>query len=172
VSSRYLTLFATKAGPQRRARACSKRNNRFVSSLPKISIIYFHPGEPSHLSRAERLAVIKTHRAAMDSAGFPNMPLIAGTGVSSTWETIELTKEAVEAGANFVMVIPPGYFKSSMTDESLENFFTEVSPPPLPGNTNLNERQVASSSPVGVLLYNFPGAGAGKSIARTCKPVN
>ncbi|CAE6456586.1 unnamed protein product [Rhizoctonia solani] len=105
-------------------------------------------GEPSHLSRAERLAVIKTHRAALDSAGFQSLPLIVGTGVSSTWETIELTKDAAEAGGNFVLVIPPGYFKSAMTDASLEAFFTEV----------------ADASPIPILLYNFPGVGASNGI--------
>ncbi|KAF8599329.1 dihydrodipicolinate synthase, partial [Ceratobasidium sp. AG-I] len=98
-------------------------------------------GEPSHLSRAERLAVIKTHRAALDSAGLKGKGLIVGTGVSSTWESIELTQEAADAGANYAMVIPPGYFKSAMTDASLERFFTEV----------------ADASPIPILLYNFPG---------------
>ncbi|KAB5590845.1 L-threo-3-deoxy-hexylosonate aldolase [Ceratobasidium theobromae] len=105
-------------------------------------------GEPSHLSRAERLAVIKTHRAALDSAGFQNLPLIVGTGVSSTWETIELTKEAAQAGANYAMVIPPGYFKGAMTDAALEAYFTEV----------------ADASPIPILLYNFPGVGAANGI--------
>ncbi|KAJ1302069.1 hypothetical protein OPQ81_000903 [Rhizoctonia solani] len=105
-------------------------------------------GEPSHLSRAERLAVIKTHRAALDNAGFQKLPLIVGTGVSSTWETIELTKEAADAGGNFAMVIPPGYFKSAMTDASIEAFFTEV----------------ADASPIPILLYNYPGVGASNGI--------
>ncbi|KAG8743191.1 hypothetical protein FRC10_000262 [Ceratobasidium sp. 414] len=81
----------------------------------------------------------------MDAAGAKNMTLIAGTGVSSTWETIEVTKEAAEAGASYAMVIPPGYFKSAMSDESLEKFFTEV----------------ADASPIPILIYNFPGVGAG-----------
>ncbi|CAE6399437.1 unnamed protein product [Rhizoctonia solani] len=105
-------------------------------------------GEPSHLSRAERVAVIKTHRAALDNAGFQNLPLIVGTGVSSTWETIELTKEGAEAGGNFAMVLPPGYFKSSMTNTTLEAFFTEV----------------ADASPIPIILYNFPGVGGSNGI--------
>ncbi|CAE6437727.1 unnamed protein product [Rhizoctonia solani] len=105
-------------------------------------------GEPSHLSRTERSDVIKTHRAALDSAGFQKLPLIVGTGVSSTWETIELTKEAAEAGGNFAIVIPPGYFKSAMTNASLEAYYTEV----------------ADASPIPILLYNFPGVGASNGI--------
>ncbi|QRW23354.1 dihydrodipicolinate synthetase family protein [Rhizoctonia solani] len=61
-------------------------------------------GEPSHLSRDERVAVIKTHRTALDSAGFQDLPLIVGTAVSSTWETIEITKEAAEAATFFTEV--------------------------------------------------------------------
>jgi len=105
-------------------------------------------GEPSHLSRAERLAVIKTHRTALDSGGLKGKGLIVGTGISSTWESIELTQEAADAGANYAMVIPPGYFKSAMTDASLERFFTEV----------------ADASPIPILLYNFPGVGAANGI--------
>lgn len=111
------------------------------------------------------MAVIKTHRAALDSAGFQNLPLIVGTGVSSTWETIEITKEAAEAGGNYAMVIPPGYFKSSQTDASLEAFFTEVCMLPLFFYQCCSERtgQVADASPIPILLYNFPGVGACES---------
>jgi len=108
-------------------------------------VVHGTTGEPPHLSRAERAEVIKVTRSALDSAGLQNTPLIIGCGVSSTWETIDLCKEAKEAGGNFVIVIAPAYFKAAMSDAALEKHYTSV----------------ASASPLPMLLYNFPGVANG-----------
>jgi len=108
-------------------------------------VVHGTTGEPPHLSRAERAEVIKTTRSALDAAGLQNTPLIIGCGVSSTWETIDLCKEAKELGGNFVIVIAPAYFKAAMSDEALEKHYTAV----------------ADASPLPMLLYNFPGVANG-----------
>lgn len=41
-------------------------------------------GEPLLLSREERRQVLKTTRESLTAAGFPDFPLIVGTGVTST----------------------------------------------------------------------------------------
>lgn len=41
-------------------------------------------GEPALLSRDERRAVLKATREALDQAGFTQLPITAGCGVSST----------------------------------------------------------------------------------------
>ncbi len=56
---------------------------------------------------------MQTARKALDSAGFTNEPLMVGTGGGSASTTIELTKEAAEAGATHCIVICPGMFWSS-----------------------------------------------------------
>lgn len=65
-------------------------------------------GTASHLASSERKAAVATARKALDSNGFENEPLMVGTGGGSAAVTIELTKEAAEAGATHSIVICPG----------------------------------------------------------------
>ena len=97
-------------------------------------------GEGIHLSLYDRAALIKAIREALDDAGFPNMPIIVGTGAGSTLETIQLCKGAAEAGADYVIVITPGYFAGVLAGnkQALKAFFTEV----------------AEKSPLPVIIYN------------------
>lgn len=66
--------------------------------------------------------------------------LIVGTGAESTRQTIALTKSAAAAGADAVLVRPPGYFAAAHTTAGLVAHF----------------RAVADASPVPVLIYNIP----------------
>ena len=67
-------------------------------------------------------------------------PVIAGTGAESTVETIRLSREAAEAGADAVLVVTPNYYKGEMTDAVLARFYKDV----------------ADASPLPVILYNMP----------------
>ncbi|KAL7409925.1 dihydrodipicolinate synthetase [Mrakia frigida] len=102
-------------------------------------------GEAHHLSPSERITLITSARKALDDAGLPEVPIIAGTGVGSTRETIKLSKEAAEAGADCAIVIASGYFAGAMSKEALVKFFVDV----------------AESSPIPVMIYNYPGAAGG-----------
>ncbi|KAF7321887.1 Dihydrodipicolinate synthase [Mycena kentingensis (nom. inval.)] len=104
-------------------------------------------GEASHLSDAERAAVIRASRLALNEGGFPHVPILAGTGTGSAKETIRLCKEAYEAGADYAIVIPPGYFAFAIGRDvpSIKGFFNKV----------------MDASPIPVMLYNFPGAASG-----------
>ncbi|GAA5908324.1 hypothetical protein JCM6882_006802 [Rhodosporidiobolus microsporus] len=103
-------------------------------------------GEAVHLSHSERNTLVTAAREALDAdPALSKIPLIVGTGASSTRETIELTREAAERGADFAMVISPGYFVGALPNAALKAFFVEV----------------AEASPIPVLLYNYPGASAG-----------
>ncbi|KAI0664815.1 dihydrodipicolinate synthetase [Cubamyces menziesii] len=104
-------------------------------------------GEAHHLSHAERAALIKTARKALDDAGFTSIPIIAGTGAGSTRETIELSVEAADAGADYTIVICSGYFAGALAGnrKALKAFWTEV----------------AEKSPIPVIIYNYPGASGG-----------
>lgn len=66
--------------------------------------------------------------------------LVAGTGAESTRATIALTRAAAAAGADAVLVRPPGYFAAAHSAASLLDHF----------------RAVADASPVPVLIYNIP----------------
>lgn len=104
-------------------------------------------GEASHLSPAERKACVITARKALDDNGLQDAPLCVGTGGGSTPTTVELTKDAAEAGASHALVICPGYFAFSMRDDraSILAFFNGV----------------MDKSPIPVMIYNFPGAASG-----------
>ncbi|EKM54021.1 uncharacterized protein PHACADRAFT_257602 [Phanerochaete carnosa HHB-10118-sp] len=102
-------------------------------------------GEGIHLTHSERAVLIKTARKALDDAGLPDVPVIAGTGTGSTRETIELCHEAAAAGADYVIVITSGYFAGALTRDALKAYFVEV----------------AEKSSLPVIVYNYPGASGG-----------
>lgn len=81
-------------------------------------------------------------REALDGAGFKDMPILAGTGTGSAKETIRITKEAAEAGADYSIVIFPGYFAFAMgrNKAALREYFVKV----------------LDASPIPVMIYNFP----------------
>ncbi|KAJ5976418.1 hypothetical protein N7481_010125 [Penicillium waksmanii] len=89
------------------------------------------------LTREERAQLISTARAAVG----PDFPLMAGVGAHSTKQTLELAQDAADAGANYLLVLPPAYFGKATNMNVVKRFFSEV----------------AAKSPLPVVLYNFPG---------------
>ncbi|KAK1762696.1 hypothetical protein QBC33DRAFT_551309 [Phialemonium atrogriseum] len=106
-------------------------------------------GEAVHLDHAERAQITKLTRTALDEGGFPDLPLIVGCGAQSTRETIQLCTEAAQAGGSHVLVLPPAYYGSLLSEELVAEHF----------------RAVADASPLPVLIYNFPGACSGLDLS-------
>ncbi|EGE79248.1 dihydrodipicolinate synthetase [Blastomyces dermatitidis ATCC 18188] len=102
-------------------------------------------GEAVHLSNEERITAIETTRKALDSAGFPNMPLIVGCSAQSTRETIRLCQQAHAAGADYALVLAASYYKALLLPDSVLQFF----------------RDVADASPLPIIIYNYPPAVSG-----------
>lgn len=103
-------------------------------------------GEAVHLTREERMTVIHETRTALDEAGLTNVPVIAGASEQSIRGTIGLCKDVAAAGGEYVLVVPPSYYRYAVgNDDTLYEFFTTV----------------ADCSPVPLILYNYPGAVAG-----------
>jgi 4-hydroxy-2-oxoglutarate aldolase len=102
-------------------------------------------GEFRSLTDEEALEVVKLIAKKRDS----DKTLMAGTGRESAYATIEFTKKAAQAGAEFASVLTPYYYVSKMTDEALIRFFT----------------QVADASPIPVLIYCAPGFAGGLIIS-------
>lgn len=90
----------------------------------------------------ERSSVIRAAREALDSAGHHSVPLLVGTGGGSAKHTIALAKQAKEAGADYSIVICPGYFAFAMggNKDAVKGFFMEV----------------LDNSVLPVMIYNFP----------------
>lgn len=72
--------------------------------------------------------MIKTARATLDSIGLLSVPIIAGVGAASTRESIKLAHDAAEAGADYGMVIPPGYYAGALAAnrQCLRDFFVDI----------------------------------------------
>ncbi len=102
-------------------------------------------GEAVHLTHSERNLVTRTTRKALDDAGFHNIPIIVGCASQSTRETIELCHEALAAGGDYALVLPPSYYKASYTQQCFIEYFEDL----------------ASASPIPILIYNYPGAVSG-----------
>lgn len=68
------------------------------------------------------------------------MKVIAGTGCESARATERLNKAAATSGCDAVLVINPSYFKGSLDDDTLYNYFIHV----------------AENSTLPVILYNMP----------------
>ncbi|KPM40595.1 putative 4-hydroxy-2-oxoglutarate aldolase, mitochondrial [Neonectria ditissima] len=102
-------------------------------------------GEAVHLDHAERQAINRATRSALDASGKSHIPLVAGCSAQSTRETILLCNEAASSGASHAIVLPPAYYSGLLTtDLVLEHF-----------------RAVADASSIPVLIYNFPAACGG-----------
>ncbi len=92
-------------------------------------------GESATLSVAEHCEVIG--HCVTYCAG--RIPVVAGTGSNSTWEAIELTRAAAEAGADACLLVTPYYNRP--TQQGLYEHF----------------RTIAETVDVPQILYNVPG---------------
>jgi 4-hydroxy-2-oxoglutarate aldolase len=111
---------------------------RFSRTPVSGIVVLGSTGEALMLSDQERRDVLKVAR----QAAAPNKVLIAGTGVESAIETLRLTEFAAELGYDVAMVRTPHYYKKQMAPANLLAFY----------------RTVADSSPLPVIIYNFPQA--------------
>jgi 4-hydroxy-tetrahydrodipicolinate synthase len=78
-------------------------------------------GEATSFSAHERMALLD----ATLTAGIPGDRLMVGTGCCALTDTLRLTRHAVEAGCNRVLMLPPFYYKG-MSDEGLFASYAEV----------------------------------------------
>lgn len=97
-------------------------------------VLFGSNGESVFLTRSEKLQIISEVREHTKKI------LIAGTGSDSIKETIHLTNEAAEKGANYALIITPSFFKSEMKHHSFLNYYTKV----------------AESVMIPVIIYNVP----------------
>ena len=88
------------------------------------------------LTREERSQLISTARSAVG----PTYPIMAGCGAHSTKQVLELISDAAQAGANYVLVLPPAYFGKATTPAVIERFYGDV----------------AEKSRLPIVIYNFP----------------
>lgn len=93
-------------------------------------------GEAALLDPAEQDALVRWARAVVPNDRW----LLVGTGAESTRQAIALTRAAAAAGADAVLVRPPGYFTPMLVPAQLGDYY----------------RAIADASPIPVLVYNIP----------------
>src|SRR5450432_3843617 len=108
-------------------------------------------GEAVHLTHFERKEVTSATRKALRDAGYSHLPIIVGCGAQSTRETIQLCREACEAGGDYALILPPSYYSPlfAPSSKSVLEFFTTV----------------ADASPIPIIIYNYPGAVSGMDLS-------
>ncbi|WP_369187203.1 4-hydroxy-tetrahydrodipicolinate synthase [Streptomyces sp. R08] len=92
-------------------------------------------GESPTTSDAEKAALVAAVREAVGEG----VPLVSGVGTSDTRHTVELARQAEQAGADGVLVVSPYY--SRPPQDALEAHF----------------REVADASGLPLVLYDIPG---------------
>lgn len=115
-----------------------ERNLAIWAEQPLAGLIV--PGsnsEAAYLTLDERRQLWRTCAPVLHQSG---KQLIAGTGLETTLETIELTQQAAELGADAVLVLPPSFYRKQMTDPVLLTHY----------------QAVADAAPIPILVYNVP----------------
>ncbi|MCW8813363.1 MAG: dihydrodipicolinate synthase family protein [Chlorobium sp.] len=97
-------------------------------------VLFGSNGESVFLTRDEKLQIISSVREQTKKI------LIVGTGSDSIKETIFLTNDAAEKGANYALIISPSFFKSEMKHHAFLNYYIKV----------------AESVMIPVIIYNVP----------------
>jgi 4-hydroxy-tetrahydrodipicolinate synthase len=92
-------------------------------------------GESATVEHHERNKMIRAVIERVDH----RIPVIVGTGSNATKQTIELTQEAMELGADAVLLVTPYYNK------------------PTPEGLYQHYRAVAKAVPIPQIMYNVPG---------------
>lgn len=98
-------------------------------------------GEAIHLSSAERKSLVSGVRKGLADGGFPEYPIMAGVLTNSIDDALEQLQDARESGAQYGLVLVPGYFGPAVTQQNIIDWYTEV----------------ADASPIPILMYHYPG---------------
>lgn len=105
-------------------------------------------GEAVSLSDEERDQVIKQVVTSVKKYN-PSLVIIAGTSSQSARNAISYTRQAAAAGAHYCLILPPSFYRGSITDDALVAFYTAV----------------ADQSPLPIIIYNYPGVCQGIDIS-------
>ena len=83
-------------------------------------------GEAIHMSRQERIDLVSGVRKGLTDAGSSDYPIMAGTLINSVDETLEWLEDFKKAGAQWGLVLAPGYFGAAASQEGIAEWFTVV----------------------------------------------
>jgi 4-hydroxy-2-oxoglutarate aldolase len=129
-----------------------RKHVAFIAEAGTVPVIAGSMGEACHLEAWERDALIRSAREVLNqNPATRDVPIVVGVGSPSTRETVRLAVTAAAAGADFVMVIPPGYYGGVLKQDGMiavKKYMVDVS----------------NASPLPVIVYNFPALAGGIDI--------
>ncbi|SPO05157.1 probable dihydrodipicolinate synthase [Cephalotrichum gorgonifer] len=108
-------------------------------------VILGSTGEAIHLTRDERRTLVSSVKKGLADAGFEDYPIMAGVLTNGIDETLEWLEDYAAAGAQWGLVLTPGYFGKGPNQENLRAWY----------------ELVANKSPLPILIYNYPGVTNG-----------
>lgn len=83
-------------------------------------------GEAIHLSSPEKKSLILNVVSGLGEGGFPRYPIIAGVLTNSVEDAIDQLNDAKEAGAQWGLVLAPGYFGAVVNQWNIQEWYKEV----------------------------------------------
>jgi len=102
-------------------------------------------GEAPFLGHDEKLSLVEAARDALPA----DRLVLAGAGAESTREVVTLCAEAARAGADYVLVKPPAFYRRAMTPAILAQHY----------------REVADAAPLPVVFYIVPSSCASVEVS-------
>lgn len=132
-----ITTFYTKAGEVDHA-SLVKHVKMLASADIKGVVVCGSMGEGTNLTMKERVQIVASARSAVDSRAFK---IIAGAGIGCVGDIVEESHLAASKGADFIMVLVPGYFGTNLvTQTGIIDYFEAI----------------ADESALPVIIYNYP----------------
>lgn len=99
-------------------------------------------GEAVTLTSKERNEVLRHVRRHLQEGGFEHYPIIAGTTAQSIEDTVQQLRDAQDAGAQWGLVLAPGYFATALNQDGLRSWY----------------KAIAEQSPIPIMMYVCPSA--------------
>ncbi|KAL8702129.1 MAG: hypothetical protein Q9201_004563 [Fulgogasparrea decipioides] len=106
-------------------------------------------GEAVSLTNPERRTLISHIRQQFDAASHKSYPLIAGTATQGIEDTLIQLQISKEAGAQWGLVLAPGFFATVLTQQGIVEWYTAI----------------ADRSPLPILIYHYPAVSNGINIS-------
>ena len=83
-------------------------------------------GEAIAVTNNERKTLLAQIYQEMDKAGHKDYPIIAGTATQGIEDTITQLQISKDAGAQWGLVLAPGFFATCITQEGLKDWYTAI----------------------------------------------
>lgn len=112
------------------------------------ALLFGTTGEGPSFSIEERIEFVREAVRYRDSAS-PDFKILVGTGFPSLEDTIRMTRQAFDLGADAVLTLPPYYFKG-VSAEGLATFFEAVARAAVPEDGLMLAYHIPQVAGVGV----------------------